>query len=492
MATDSLPAARKVRQEVSSVGEAEQAFDDLTYFKGAAFLTMIERWIGEDAFQAGVRAYLKAHEWGNATAADLFAHLDQESGQDVSGVAHAFLDQPGVPLVTVAPSGDEAVLTQSPFGLLGLEPPSAEGARWKIPVRAGSGDAPWAILEDTPLTVPAQGGPLHPNLGEWSYYRWDLPEDALAALAGAGDALDVRSRLGVLDNAWAMVAAGRRGPDAYLRVLLESRAATARPLVEELVAGLGRVADVWEEVRGTAGFAALAERVLAGHLERVGFDPAEGEDEDDTIVRPALVRALGEHAANPKVRELAFARAEAELARPGSVPSELAAACLAVAARAGQVPFETLEAHLARATDPEQRLAALRALGLLPVGEPLDAALALTLTDAVRAQDFYYVFRSGLARPETRDQTFAWFQAHFDTVRSRQPEFTFVHIGTIVGAFRTPEGRDAARAFLDGKAVPGGDRAIRQGVERANHVIALREAGHASVTGFLERLGAGG
>ena len=29
MATDSLPAARKVRQEVSTVGEAEQAFDDL-------------------------------------------------------------------------------------------------------------------------------------------------------------------------------------------------------------------------------------------------------------------------------------------------------------------------------------------------------------------------------------------------------------------------------------------------------------------------------
>ena len=40
-------------------------------------------WLGEDAFRDGVRAYLKAHEHGSATAADLFRALGQAAGRDV-------------------------------------------------------------------------------------------------------------------------------------------------------------------------------------------------------------------------------------------------------------------------------------------------------------------------------------------------------------------------------------------------------------------------
>ena len=42
MDTDALKSARAVRQPVSSTSDADEAFDDLTYEKGAAVLRMIE------------------------------------------------------------------------------------------------------------------------------------------------------------------------------------------------------------------------------------------------------------------------------------------------------------------------------------------------------------------------------------------------------------------------------------------------------------------
>lgn len=102
MELDALDSARAVRQKVSGSADAEDAFDDITYDKGSAVLGMLEAWLGPDTFRDGVRGYVKAHEFGSATAADLFAALGRASGRDVAKVATTFLDQPGVPLVRAA------------------------------------------------------------------------------------------------------------------------------------------------------------------------------------------------------------------------------------------------------------------------------------------------------------------------------------------------------------------------------------------------------
>ena len=72
----------------------------VVYGKGAAVLRMMEAWIGADAFQRGVRAYLADHARGNATTDDLLDALAAHS--DAPGLARAFatfLDQAGAPRV---------------------------------------------------------------------------------------------------------------------------------------------------------------------------------------------------------------------------------------------------------------------------------------------------------------------------------------------------------------------------------------------------------
>ncbi|MCA9849008.1 MAG: M1 family peptidase, partial [Dehalococcoidia bacterium] len=114
MSLDAQQSTRAIRQPIESGGDVENAFDGITYGKGAAVLRMTEAWLGADAFRAGVRAYLDAHAGGNATTTDLLAALSKASGQDVPGTLQRFLDQPGVPLVTAAvscPAGGKPSVT---------------------------------------------------------------------------------------------------------------------------------------------------------------------------------------------------------------------------------------------------------------------------------------------------------------------------------------------------------------------------------------------
>ncbi len=69
--TDALESTRSIEMKVASPDEASAMFDVLTYQKGSSVLRMLEQYIGENAFRAGVTRYLKKHEYGNTETADL-------------------------------------------------------------------------------------------------------------------------------------------------------------------------------------------------------------------------------------------------------------------------------------------------------------------------------------------------------------------------------------------------------------------------------------
>ena len=101
MAEDSLVSSRRIREPIVTSGDINNAFDGITYSKGGAVIAMFERWLGEDAFKRGIRRYLAAHTDGNARVGDLLAALSKEGGRDVATPFTTFLDQAGVPALTM-------------------------------------------------------------------------------------------------------------------------------------------------------------------------------------------------------------------------------------------------------------------------------------------------------------------------------------------------------------------------------------------------------
>ncbi|MDP9418297.1 MAG: aminopeptidase N, partial [Actinomycetota bacterium] len=93
---DQLPSTHPIAADINDLEDVEVNFDGITYAKGASVLKQLVAWVGHDQFFDGIRAYFKAHEWGNTTLADLLSKLEQTSGRDLKTWSQEWLETAGV------------------------------------------------------------------------------------------------------------------------------------------------------------------------------------------------------------------------------------------------------------------------------------------------------------------------------------------------------------------------------------------------------------
>ena len=176
MGIDALVAGRPIHQSIASNGQIEAAFDTITYGKGGHVVAMIAAFMGDAKFRDGVRRYMAAHKYGNATSADFFGAMADASGDPrILPAMQSFTDQQGVPLVTFARAGKGAwTATQSRYVRLGTVAPETS---WGVPLCARQGDdRQCTLMTGKTATVTLAGkGPVMPNAGGTGYYRFELP-----------------------------------------------------------------------------------------------------------------------------------------------------------------------------------------------------------------------------------------------------------------------------------------------------------------------------
>ncbi|MCA9678973.1 MAG: M1 family peptidase, partial [Myxococcales bacterium] len=137
LAADELVSARAIRQPIVTRDDIQNAFDTITYQKGASVLRMFEAAVGADVFQAGVRTYLADHARGVATTGDFLKAIDAAAGRDVSTAFRTFLDQPGAPVVSVTircEKKQSPVVTLRQRRSLPRGSSSSGDEQWRVPV----------------------------------------------------------------------------------------------------------------------------------------------------------------------------------------------------------------------------------------------------------------------------------------------------------------------------------------------------------------------
>ena len=93
---DQLSSTHPVAAEINDLHDVEVNFDGITYAKGAAVLTALVGYVGRESFFKGIKSYLAAHAYGNATLADLLAELEKVSGRDLEAWTRVWLQEAGV------------------------------------------------------------------------------------------------------------------------------------------------------------------------------------------------------------------------------------------------------------------------------------------------------------------------------------------------------------------------------------------------------------
>ena len=342
---DAVPSTHPVVQQVLTTDQAEQAFDYITYDKGAAVITMIAAYVGRDNFRDGVRRYMHEHAYGNTVDSDLWSIMQQVVGKPILAIEQDFTRQAGVPLVRVSRTQKGTQLSQARFA---QDPASIQGEpvpHWHLPLVAGPVGGPdqTTLLENE--TTLGGTAALLVNAGQTGYARvlYDRSFDALVAQMGQLASVD---QLGLLNDAFALGSAGYAPADRLLR-LCSALPAQANPVVwGRVIRFLAALDRRYADTPQRAAFRKFALHLLAPLAARIGSVPVRGEQANIAVLRTALMETQATFG-DTSVIELARRTYERRL----GTPAEQRTALSIVGAHADPTTFAAL-VEAGRTADP--------------------------------------------------------------------------------------------------------------------------------------------
>ncbi len=502
MGQDSLDSARAIRQPVNTEQDIESSFDGITYGKGEAVLAMIERTLGADVFQRGVRAYLAKHAWGNATYDDFVAAMSEAAGKDLRPLFESFVKQSGVPLVEVKLA---CVAGQPPKLALTQRRYAPEGSKidpkrtWTLPmcVRWGAGSKTGrdctelsAASGELALSAPACPDWIAPNAGGGGYYRSQLEPALLTKLLGrARKVLDVAERVGLISDIDALVASGAVSKGVALALVADLAKDPSRHIVDVSIGIVAGIDDmVGDKLRPS--YQRFIKRLYLARARQLGWQPKPGEGTDAKELRPELLSLVAGTGNDPALVAEATKLAWKWLDDRTAVDPTVAPSVLGVAARYGnQALFDRLHAEAKKVTDRPERSRILGAIGAFADPKLVEQALALMLTDEFDLREAGGLSRGAMSDPRTRLVAYAFLKQHFDDISAKLPPAYRVYMAYFALPLCDDSFKPELEAFLTPRIskLDGGPRALAQAMEALSLCSVGRKAQTPAVEAFLSK-----
>jgi len=291
---DAIPSTHPVIQNILTADQASQAFDQITYDKGAAVITMINAYVGREAFQKGVQAYMRAHAFGNTEDSDLWSEIEKAAAKPILQIEHDLTRQEGVPLIKAAFSKDAVQLSEGRFAADPTTIANAKPQSWLLPiaVQALSGGKAETGLLKAPTRF-AVVPPALVNAGQKTYGRVLYPTGSAAALSAALPRLASADQYGLLNDTAALGFAGYQSAGDMLGLIAALPQSADAIVWQRALTLLGEIDGHYEGGAPKTAFRAFALNLLKPLSAKLGFAAKMGEDGNIQILRMALVRLEG-------------------------------------------------------------------------------------------------------------------------------------------------------------------------------------------------------
>jgi len=484
MRADARLSTHPIQQPVADELQAANAFDQISYQKGQSVLRMLESYLGPEVFRDGIRRYIHARAFANATTTDLWDALAAASGRDVARVARDWTEQPGFPLVSVAASCDAAgqrtlVLGQRRFTAHAGQQPAGH---WSVPLRVRAGGAaPRAeLLERDGQSIAAGrcGEPLSVNADAIGFFRVQYDAATLAAdtrdFAHAPDG----DRIALLDDGWALALAGAQPLGTYL-ALASAMGGNRDPRAwEQIAQALGTLEHYERGSPGHDAFAARARGILRPVLAGLGFERRPREPSDAARLRRVLLAELGELGdpqviANARQRFARFLKDRSAIA-----PDDQDPLLTVVASAADAATFERLHALAVTEQDETARLRYYLVLMRVGDAQLAERAARIALSAEIPPQQELRRLRL-VGQLTERHPALAWvtFRDNADRLLASNPKYAPLITAESVPATywegAPPQQIEAwVRARLPAEMAPN----IARGMESLNERLAQRSA----------------
>jgi aminopeptidase N len=480
MALDARRTSHPIQQTVADESVAMTAFDAITYNKGQAFIRMLESYLGADAFRDGIRRYMAAHAYSNATTADLWHALEAATGKPVASIAASFTEQEGVPLVIAETVCDGNVqklkLRQDRFAIV---PASANTTlpprHWQVPVQIGTPGAVRAskiLLLDGSAEIGAGacGDAVKVNFGDIGYYRVEYGPNARAALVKELSKLSPEDRVNFLADGWALTVASRAEASSWLELVEALSPADHRAIWDQVVNSFSQLDHFSREGAERPALETYMRARLRPVFDRLGWDGSGSGDDDDTLLRSSLIRALGEYGDADVVAE-ARRRFAGFLKRPASLPPALLdPVSHVVGISANRESYDALLSLARKSTATNERVRYYNAAASARDPSLAQETLAITLGKELPSTMVNGIISQVAGAGFQPQLAWDFIQKNFDVLTARQgPDFGDQFVPSFMTNFHDEAHAEELRRFAPAQATSGG----RVTTARALEAIAI-------------------
>jgi alanyl aminopeptidase len=505
MTEDSLVSTRQIRQPIKSMDDISNAFDDITYEKGAAVIRMFESWVGEKQFRAGVTSYLKRYANGNATESDFLNAISAGGKPQLTSAFSTFLEQPGVPEISVqlncsaAPALEVSQKRYLPIGSAGTR-----SETWQVPVcvRYPSSNGPQKecfLLTQPKAEFPlskATGCPAYVSANDSAagYYVTAYSHEMLQKLLGSGgDFLDPAERRTLLHDLSSLVTAGDAKESEALAAVPSFARARERQIVTQAQGVAGSI-DRLVPGNLRPNYARYIEKAFGARAAELGWSAKPGETAETGLLRASLVPFVAVNGDDPKLQREARQLADEWLKVRKGIDSNMLAGVLTTAAHFGdRALFDTMLQQLKSIQDRHQRQTLIGALGSFRDPQIAQAAMALVLRPDMDPRETMFVLFGPLSDRQTQRLPFDFVKTHYDELLKRLPSGGGFDAGATLpmvgGGFCDETSRKEFVSFFQDRAKKfiGGPRNYAQALEGIRLCEAQKAAQGADVAAFLEK-----
>jgi aminopeptidase N/puromycin-sensitive aminopeptidase len=501
---DALDNTRPIHQAAETPAQIQELFDGIAYGKAAAVLRMLESYLGEETFRAGVNAYLKQHQYANATAEDFWDAQAKTSRKPVDKIMPTWVKQAGEPIINVkaqcSGNSTNVTVTQQRYYFDRSKFESPNDQLWQIPVclkgSATTGAAKCELLtkKEENLTLPGCSNWVLANAGATGYYRVGYQPDTVRALAhDAETKLSPAERISLQNDIWASVRVGREPVGDYLAFAQGLQSDRTRAVLEDVLGRIDYIGQYLPNDSDRDTFRAWLRQFLTPIMKEVGWEPKPNESDEQRTLRSRVLTALGQDARDPDALAEARTIADKALADPTSVDHQLAGSALGLAAIKGDADFyDKVMAALKNPKSPEEYYAYFFTLPQFTDPKLLQRTLDFAISRDVRSQDALQLVTGVLGNQDGEKLAWDFIRQHWTEIEKAGGPFASAQVIRATSGFCDAGMRDEVTEFFNAHKIAAAERTYRQAIERINNCIDLKSQQEPQLASWLGQHGNAG
>ena len=464
---DSLENSRPVEFDVETPDQAEEMFDVLTYEKGSTVLRMFQMFIGEEAFQNGVEAYLNKFKFENTNSSDLWDALSEASNQPLNKILPFWIREKGYPFLQVDCSNNFLTIKQKPFLLKNVE--TDKNNIKPVPVQIkflDTGNEEKFLLDEAERVIDLKnlGEVPHINSGGWGFFHTFYDDEVFENILANFDKLNDLEKYRLLEDKWMQFKKAPTDIKDFFKFLMFFKKEKDEDIWIYMSSIIATLANLFES-NNSDSFKAFVRDLTDELHNELGFEVKKDEELEIKEVRDTInklrAKNLDDDSFIKKFSDI-FKENKMESISEGTFFSSI----LFISALDETNKIETFLEKFENAESPQMQGRYRAVLGQVRDQNASKKIVEFMLDGRIRGADCPYILASMITNKYIGKKSWKVIKENFNDLLSVMPDWTASRILDALPAIYDEEFAGDIKNFIKKNPLPSSEKLAAQKLER--------------------------